>query len=120
MSIEALLVRDELVAEARSRAGLHYGPVAIARVGGAAQAQLTAAGDTVNVAARLEGIAKTENWALALSDDLVRAVRAAGRPDLLADLARRAPAAVRGREGRIAVWWATQEALLSPKPAGAG
>ena len=126
-AVRALACARQLVAAlaawrpgSRSRAGLHYGPVAIARVGGAAQAQLTAAGDTVNVASRLEGIAKTENWALALSDDLVRAVRAAGRPDLLADLARRAPAAVRGREGPIAVWWATQEALLSPKPAGAG
>ncbi|HKY95033.1 MAG TPA: hypothetical protein VJL84_06980, partial [Kiloniellales bacterium] len=97
-----------------------YGPVAIARVGGAAQAQLAAAGDTVNVAARLEGLAKTENWALAASDALIDAVRLAGREDLLGGLTRRGPAAVRGREGRLAVWWATQEALLSPKSARAG
>jgi adenylate cyclase len=123
--VRALACARQLVAAlatwrpgSRSRAGLHYGPVVIARVGGAAQAQLAAAGDTVNVAARLEGLAKAENWALAASDALVEAVRQAGRHELLEGLARRAPTAVRGREGRLAVWWATQEALLSQSPPG--
>jgi len=103
----------------RSRAGLHYGPVAIARVGGEAQAQFTAAGDTVNVASRLEALAKAEGWALALSDALAEAVQRAGRGDLLQGLQRRDPEALRGRVGPLAVWWAAQEAL-SPRAAGAG
>jgi adenylate cyclase len=102
----------------RSRAGLHYGPVAIARLGGAAQAQLSAAGDTVNVASRLEGLAKSEGWALVVSDALVAAIRAQGQGEeqreLLAGLARGGEHAMRGRVGRLAVWWAPHAALLSP------
>jgi adenylate cyclase len=98
----------------RSRAGLHFGPVAIARLGGAAQAQLTAAGDTVNVASRLEGLAKSEGWALVVSDALVAAIRAQGQGELLAGLARGGEHAMRGRAGRLAVWWAPHAALLSP------
>jgi adenylate cyclase len=99
---------------ARSRAGLHYGQVVIARLGGAAQAQLTAAGDTVNVASRLESLAKAEGWALAVSDALIVAVLAEGGAALLAGLAPGGDHAMRGREGRLAVWWAPHDALVSP------
>ena len=98
----------------RSRAGLHYGPVAIARLGGASQAQLTAAGDTVNVASRLEGLAKSEGWALVVSDALVAAILAQRQGHLLDGLARGGDHEMRGREGRLAVWWTPHESLVSP------
>jgi adenylate cyclase len=98
--------------ELRPRGGLHFGPVAMARLGGAAQSQLAAAGDIVNVASRLEAFAKTKGAAIAASDAAMRAVAAAGRKDLLAGFTVLADQPIPGREGRITVWVAPMAALL--------
>lgn len=117
--VEALACARKLVATLacwqpalRPRAGLHFGPVAIARLGGEAQAQLAAAGDTVNVASRLEGFARENGAALAVSDATVAAVSALGRPDLLAGLERFPDQPIRGREGRLTVWLAKIDKLV--------
>jgi adenylate cyclase len=88
----------------RPRAGLHFGPVAMARLGGATQAQLAAAGDIVNVASRLEAFAKERDAAIAVSDSVIRAVTAAGRRDLRAGFTALTNQPIRGREGRLTVW----------------
>jgi adenylate cyclase len=97
--------------ELKLRAGLHFGPVAMARLGGAAQAQLAAAGDIVNVASRLEAFAKQNDAAIAVSDSVMRAVAAAGRRELQAGFTAMADQPIRGREGRLTVWIAPQTAL---------
>lgn len=97
--------------ELKPRAGLHFGRVAMARLGGRSQAQLAAAGDTVNVGARLEALARQLGAALAVSDALVEAVRAAGRADLLAGLQPEGAQDMRGRTGQVAVWLAQRELL---------
>ncbi len=84
--------------------GVHYGPVVIARVGGHKQIHLTATGDTVNVASRLEALTRTFNANIIVSEALVRAVRAVRREDLLADFAALAPQAIRGRDEKIGIW----------------
>ncbi len=80
-----------------ARVGLHDGAVVIAQLGGDSHAQLAAAGDTVNVASRLEQVAKEEGVALVISEDLARKVSAQGRGDLLEGLTLRPGRTIRGR-----------------------
>ena len=87
-----------------ARVGLHFGPVAMAQLGGRHQAQLAAAGDTVNVASRLEAAAKSIGAILVISDDMVAAVRALGRDDLIRGLTLRLDQPVRGRDKPITFW----------------
>jgi adenylate cyclase len=84
--------------------GIHYGPVVIARLGGDAQAQLTAAGDTVNLASRLEALTRIHHAAIVVSESLAAAVRGLGHADLLAGFEEVAPQAIRGRDQPVAVW----------------
>ncbi len=98
--------------ELKPRAGLHFGPVAMARLGGAAQSQLAAAGDIVNVASRLEAFAKAKDAAIAMSDSAMRAVGAAGRKDLQVGFRVLDNQPIPGREGRVTIWIAPMEALL--------
>ena len=58
------------------RAGLHSGPVMVARLGGERQAHVTASGDTVNVASRLLDIARRESAAIVATSDFAAAVMA--------------------------------------------
>ena len=67
--------------------GLHYGSTLIARLGGARQHQLTATGDTVNVASRLQDLTRDLGVAIVASDTLIENVRAQDRTDLLAGFA---------------------------------
>ncbi|WP_374308014.1 CHASE2 domain-containing protein [Dongia sp.] len=87
-----------------ARIGLHFGPVAMAQLGGRHQAQFAAAGDTVNVASRLEAAAKATGMVLVISDDMVAAVLALGRGDLIAGLTARQDQPVRGRDKPITYW----------------
>jgi len=117
----AAAVRDwsrSLVAEGRAPlaigVGIHYGPVVITRLGGQEQLQLTAAGDTVNVANRLEALTKIYGATFAVSGAVVAAVQAAGRDDLLAGFAELPEQPIRGREGTIPVWVAGEAKDASP------
>lgn len=100
----------------RIRIGVHFGSVVIATLGGETQRQLTAAGDTVNVASRLEALMRGRGAAIAISGAVVEAARVAGREDLLAGFAPLPDQPIRGRKGRIAVWVAGGSAARQPGP----
>lgn len=99
---------DELVAAGQAAVrvgvGIHYGPVVIARLGGVEQVQLTAAGETVNLASRLEAMTRVHRAAIVVSDALVEAVRRLGRDDLLGGFEKVPPQAVRGLDHPVPVW----------------
>ncbi|HNB26181.1 MAG TPA: adenylate/guanylate cyclase domain-containing protein [Alphaproteobacteria bacterium] len=88
----------------RLRVGLHYGPVVAALLGGERQGQITVAGDTVNVASRLQEMGKEHGAAIVASAEFVTSVRSAGRDDLLAGLQRLTGQKVRGRDETIDLW----------------
>ena len=67
-------LRDELPAPLRLGIGIHVGPAVVGRMGYAEAAYLTAVGDTVHVAARLEQLTKTYGSDLVISEAV--AVRA--------------------------------------------
>jgi adenylate cyclase len=69
-SIAALNVSlaDELPAPLRLGIGIHVGPAVVGRMGFAEAAYLTAVGDTVHVAARLEELTKTYGSELIISE----------------------------------------------------
>jgi adenylate cyclase len=96
-----------------ARVGVHFGPVAMAQLGGQNQLQLTAAGDTVNVASRLETIAKEIGAILTVSDDVASALRALGRHDLLAGLTAQPSRRVRGRDQLLGYWSAKNVSELA-------
>jgi len=96
-----------------ARVGLHFGPVAMAQLGGRHQAQLAAAGDTVNVASRLEAAAKSTGTVLVISDDMVEAIRVLGRDDLINGLVAQSDQPVRGRDKPISYWSAASPADLA-------
>ena len=53
--------------------GIHLGPAVLGRVGGGRERNLTALGDSVNIASRLEGLNKEFGSVLVASDTAVRA-----------------------------------------------
>jgi adenylate cyclase len=59
---------------------------------------LTAIGDTINIASRLEGLAKARNVQLAVSADLVE-IAAIAMPDHESE-----EIEIRGREARLETW----------------
>lgn len=86
--------------------GIHHGPVIIARLGSERHRHLTAAGDTVNVASRLEALTRILDAAIVLSGDAVARIRAAGDGERLAGFSRLPAQPIRGRSGRIDIWLA--------------
>ena len=72
-------VRDRL----DFRIGLHYGPAILSRLGSPTQQQITATGDTVNVASRLLEVAKQRHCRVVVTEDLFQAASAPTRsPDV--------------------------------------
>lgn len=84
--------------------GLHSGPVVVAQIGGREQVQVTATGDTVNLASRLENLSRTHDAAITLSDAVYDAVRAHGDTELLRDLVAIGSAQIRGRRAPVQAW----------------
>ena len=82
--------------------GIHLGPVALGEVGGAAYAQMTVAGDTVNVASRLEALTRSNGATILASDAAVEAARAAGAA--LDDFVELPMQQIRGRRRPLGVW----------------
>jgi adenylate cyclase len=62
------------------RIGLHFGPVILSRLGSPTQQQITATGDTVNVASRLLEVAKQQHCRVVVTEDLFRAANATPAP----------------------------------------
>jgi len=85
----------ELDAPLRMGIGLHLGPAIVGEMGHGAARQLTAVGDTVNVASRLEAVAKAHDAELVASTALLE--RASRRPRATATVG------VRGRTGEVTV-----------------
>jgi adenylate cyclase len=82
--------------------GAHCGSIVASRLGGGSQQQITATGDTVNVASRLMEVAAQNGADVALSGDLYRAAGEAlpssGR------LQGPVQSPIRGRSGTMTVW----------------
>jgi adenylate cyclase len=58
------------------RIGLHYGAAILSRLGSPTQQQITATGDTVNVASRLLEVAKEQHCRVVVTEDLFQAANA--------------------------------------------
>jgi adenylate cyclase len=58
------------------RIGLHFGPAILSRLGSPTQQQITATGDTVNVASRLLEVAKQQHCRVVVTEDLFQAANA--------------------------------------------
>jgi adenylate cyclase len=65
---------DELPEPLRMGIGLHTGPAVVGRMGYAETTYLTAVGDTVHVASRLEGLTKEYHCQMVLSEQVARCV----------------------------------------------
>jgi len=97
---------DELAA-LRVGIGVHFGPVVLGTIGSERTKSLSVLGDTVNTAARLQALTRDLDTSLAVSGDLVAAIRAEGHPDgaaLLEGLASRGERQVRGRNATTELW----------------
>ena len=58
------------------RIGVHFGPAIMSRLGSPTHQQITAAGDTINVASRLLEVAKQQRCRLVITEDLLAAAGA--------------------------------------------
>lgn len=85
--------------------GLHFGPAVIGVMGFGAALSETAIGDTVNVASRLETLAKTEGRMLAISEDVLIGA------GITAEEAEVRPVKIRGRRKQIRVTLPSPERL---------
>jgi len=94
--------------------GIHYGPVVMARLGGDAQAEITPAGDTVNVASRIEKLTREHNATIAVSEAVIAAIAAEDRDALTAGLEPVPTQAIRGRTGRVGIWVKPRERPAAP------
>jgi adenylate cyclase len=90
--------------------GIHFGPAIVGEMGFPPALSLTAIGDTVNIASRLETATKEENCQLLVSDQVARAA------ELPADVGRRCEITLRGRQQALAAV-AIDDARLVPAPA---
>jgi adenylate cyclase len=81
--------------------GAHHGPVVVGDLGDERHLERAVVGDTVNVASRLQELARSLDADVVVSDALVRRARAAG--DAATDLVAYGAVELRGREERISV-----------------
>jgi PAS domain S-box-containing protein len=89
--------------------GLHFGPVLLGNYGSEQRLEFAVIGDTVNVASRLESLARPLGADLVVSDTLVEQVRAESGAEVpeLAGLALLGPQLIRGRARPVSVWTAS-------------
>ena len=100
------------------RIGLHFGPVILSRLGSPTQQQITATGDTVNVASRLLEVAKQHHCRVVVAEDLFQAAKRAAPANI--DLGLYAPltVSIRGRAGDLPVRIRNGVADLETEPGG--
>jgi adenylate cyclase len=88
----------------RVRVGVHYGSVVLGNVGDE-QLKFAVVGDTVNVASRLQELTRKLDAEVAISQELVDAVRSeTPTTDELDSLEERGQHEIRGRGGSVRVW----------------
>jgi len=85
----------ELKTSFRIGIGIHFGPAIVGEMGFPPALALTAIGDTVNTASRLEAATKGENCQLLVSEAVARGA------DLPSDVGRRCEISLRGREQKL-------------------
>jgi adenylate cyclase len=88
----------ELESPLRIAIGLHAGPAIVGHMGHGSVSSLTAVGDTMNTASRLEGLAKARDAQLAVSADVVTFAGIAMPGHASEDLE------IRGRVARLETW----------------
>ena len=88
---------DDLPAPLRLAGGVHTGPAIVGEMGHGSSRGLTAVGDTVNAASRLESEAKAQDAVLAVSAETLARAGLAVDPDALT------PTAIRGRAAPLDV-----------------
>jgi adenylate cyclase len=86
------------------KVGAHFGPIVASRLGGGSFQQITATGDSVNVANRLMEVAAMEGAPLALSDDLLRHAGRDGPLSTVGVLTGPREMRIRGRSQALSVW----------------
>ncbi len=94
--------------------GVHYGPALLGNIGDERRLEFATIGDTVNLANRLEGLARSLDASVVVSDVLVAAIKAEN-PDAAAEIAdlRPHPAqSVRGLDQPMPIW------TVAAQPAG--
>jgi adenylate cyclase len=89
---------SELQTPLRIAIGLHAGPAIVGQMGHGKVSSLTAIGDTINTASRLEGLAKERDVQLAVSADLVRIAGISIPHHVSEDIE------IRGREAKLETW----------------
>jgi adenylate cyclase len=104
---------DELKAPLRMGIGLHAGPAIVGELGFGRAVSLTAIGDTVNTASRLEAMSKELGCQLVVSEHLVALAGAE------VDGARRLEVEVRGRQARLPVRAVADARAVAPSAARA-
>ncbi len=107
--VRAWIDATDLAAEiSEVRVGGHYGIVVLSRLGHENQQQITATGDSVNVASRLMEVAKNHHSSVALSMDLIRAADISGDVELSIPLIE--TSTIRGRQKTLQTGlWTTLE-----------
>ena len=105
----SLTLADDLTTPLRLGVGIHAGPAVVGRMGYATTTYLTAVGDTVHVAARLEALTKEYGAELVLSEEV------ATRAGLDASDHARHELTVRNREAPLAVFVAPSAARLAER-----
>jgi adenylate cyclase len=101
--------RSELDAPLRIAMGLHGGPAIIGRIGYGKANSLTAVGDTINTASRLEGLAKQHDAELAVSALLVE------KAGFSFEGQERQNLAIRGRSATLETWIIGRVADIAPQ-----
>ncbi len=96
------------LAPIRVSIGIHYGPVILGDLGSERRLEFAILGDTVNVASRLEQLTRTLGCRIAVSDDVMSAMRE--QTENVDEIARSfrnmGPQSLHGRTQSITVWGA--------------
>ena len=85
------------------RIGLHFGPVILSRLGSPTQQQITATGDTVNVASRLLEVAKQQHCRIVVTEDLFQAASVTARANIDPALYAPLTISIRGRASDLPI-----------------
>ncbi|MBB5572589.1 MULTISPECIES: CHASE2 domain-containing protein [Rhizobium] len=84
--------------------GAHFGTIVASRLGAHGRQQITATGDTVNVASRLMEVAARNHVEIAFSNDLLQSAGRDSAPYTEGKLDGPIDASLRGRAGSLTVW----------------